>query len=182
MSQSDAFRIQLIENGCISALVSAVINGRITSLVLAQAVCRCLCLLSYYQKRAEIMIKRYHALLALHAIYRLNYCATNAYICTMTAIILQNYSKAKDVREELVAQDGFKLIVGISKYFTSDYKLTFRATVLFVHNLSLQTSLHTKLVEQGINLFFNLSFIGCCYLMYILLFVVFNFPLLFFEM
>ena len=82
---------------CVSALVAAVIAGKIHTSELAQSVCRCLCLLSYYYTKVEVMVVRCNVLLALHAIYRMGFCASSTDTCAMIAIILQNFTKAQEV-------------------------------------------------------------------------------------
>jgi len=54
MSQSDVFRVQLIDKGCVSALVSSVLAGKINTAELALHTCRCLCLLSNLQFKVRL--------------------------------------------------------------------------------------------------------------------------------
>ena len=96
MFLSNLTNVQLFR--CVSALVAAVIAGKIHTSELAQYVCRCLCFLSYYYTKVEVMVVRCNVLLALHAIYRMGFCASSTNTCAMIAIILQNFTKAQEVR------------------------------------------------------------------------------------
>jgi hypothetical protein len=75
--------INYIYIGCITALVGAVIGGRINTAKLAKSVCRCLCLLSYYAKSVEFMIVRGrgYTLYFYTSIYL--YIHTHTYICIL---------------------------------------------------------------------------------------------------
>ena len=51
----------------------------------------------------EVMVVQGNVLLALHAVHRMGFC-TSSKTCAMIAIILQNYSKVKQARAQLIEQ------------------------------------------------------------------------------
>eukprot|EP01038_Epipyxis_sp_PR26KG_P006972 gene6972-9532_t len=52
LSQSIKFRLSLINNGCIPALMSVIFTGKVISPVIAEEILRCICHLSYVYDRA----------------------------------------------------------------------------------------------------------------------------------
>jgi hypothetical protein len=147
MSQYEIFRNILIDKGAVAVLVNAVMNGSITSTSTAEAVCRCLCFLSYTRDRSEIMIKQGHLIFGLHALRKTRHC--NDMSAKMMAIIIRNLSFDSNMRKYIVHQDGVGFLWLIMRDFPNAQQSTYTSGLLTLYNLSLETSLHQELIEQG---------------------------------
>lgn len=90
LARHRAFRVDLIEKGCIPAIVHALISGKVTSMIVAEEVCRCLCLLSYESSKVEVMITHGHILVVLYSLYKGKLC--NPFCAHMMVVILRNLS------------------------------------------------------------------------------------------
>lgn len=146
LSQSQTFRQILIEKGTVSALVGAVIEGKICTTDYANEVCRTLCLLSLSKNHADTIIVKEHALLALHVLYRSDLCCLQS--AEMIAMFLRNLSCIRDVCKDIVEQEGLTMLRDLMKQHSSPI-LTSAAMLLF-HNLSKDADLHVRLNDEGI--------------------------------
>lgn len=90
LARHKVFRTSLIEKGCIPAIVHALIEGKITTMIVAEEICRCLCLLSYESSKVEVMITHGHILVVLYSLYKGKLC--NPFCAHMMVIILRNLS------------------------------------------------------------------------------------------
>jgi hypothetical protein len=146
LSQSKFFRSILIEKGCVSALVGAVIEGKICSIEYANEICRTLCLLSLSKDHAETVIVKEHALLAMHVLLRSELCSQPG--AEMIAMFLRNLSCVRDVCKHIVEQDGLTMLRDLMRLYNS--RVLTAAAMLLFHNLSKDADLHVRLCEEGI--------------------------------
>lgn len=172
------FRSTLIEKGCISAFVGAIINGRVTTITVAEEICRCLCLLSYENTLTSVMLSN-HILVALYCIYKGKLC--DGACGNMMAITLRNLSGTithkpldKDGKPEetvhkstfeiisepatqcevlacksIMQQEGFRVLSWVLRDFQQDNLQLYRSTVMTLHNLCKVPDLHDTLIAQG---------------------------------
>lgn len=129
LSQNDLFRKTLIEKGAVSAIVGAVINGKIYTVPLAEEACRCLCLLSFSYEHAEIMIFSEHILFALHIIQ--SQAIVTQKIAEMIGVICKNLSCNASVCSHIVNQDGLKLMGKLMFDYAVDSMSLISSTMLF---------------------------------------------------
>lgn len=148
MCQYEIFHNLLIDKGCVTALVGALIAGRINSHTLGVEVCRCLCLLSFNQKRTEAMIVHGNIMIAPHIIYRNGTCTAHA--ATMIAMLFRNLSFDRAMYKQILDQDVLRLLKCLYTDFRSECAGVCRAAIIFMNNIAHDSSLHEALLKQGL--------------------------------
>ena len=147
LSQSECYRQTLIEKGCVSSLVGAVVEGKVNTVPLAEEVCRCLCLLSLSKDHSEQMLEAEHVMLALHILHRHGLCSPAA--ADMIAMMLRNLSCTSSVCKHIVEQDGLPLVESLMKTAEPMSKVFTSAAMLLFHNIGKDVDLHSALVTGG---------------------------------
>jgi hypothetical protein len=148
MAQHDIFHNMMIDKGCITALVGALMSGRISTHMLGVEVCRTLCLLSYDQKRSESMIVQGNIMIAPHIVYRNGTCTAQA--ATMMAMLFRNLSYDRTMYKHIIDQDVLRLLKCLYTDFKSECAGVCRSAIIFMHNIAHDSSLHQALLKQGL--------------------------------
>lgn len=148
LSQHKKFRAVLIQNGCISAIVGAIIDGKVETIQMAEEACRCMCMLSLSRDHAEMMILNEHIMIALHLLYSGKlYSKISA---NMILLILRNLSCCKNVCRHIVSQDGIKLLWSLLKDFASNNPSLVSSAMLVIHNIGKVKELHSIITDEGL--------------------------------
>lgn len=147
LSQSEVFRHVLIDKGCVTALVSSIVIGRLSDGIISAEVCRCFCYLSYVRERVDTCIVEGHIMLALHAIFRSEYCTGDA--ARMIAITIRNLTMEASIRKHIVNQGVFELMLSCMKDFAMIRTVSYKAIIVAIHNLCIEESLHKDLMAHG---------------------------------
>lgn len=147
LSQSECYRHTLIEKGCVTSLVGAVVDGKVNTIELADEVCRTLCLLSLSKDHSQQMLESEHVMLALHILHRQELCSPRA--VDMIVMMLRNLSCTIKVCKFIVEQDGLSLLQSLMRSSESMSKVLINAAMLLFHNLGKDIDLHEKLVKES---------------------------------
>ena len=164
LSQLKAFRRNMVQKNCISALVSLVLNGRAGDTFLRTNVLRCVYNLSFTYMSKHMVLSD-HALLLLHGTFRDGQCSSEDML--LITLILRNITSAQpspEVLEEVctavINQDVYKLLRDLVREFAGDNGKTseadikcrtaaYKAAIVVLKNMGQVESLHVPLVEQG---------------------------------
>lgn len=147
LSASERFRNTMIEKGCVSSIVNAILIGKVTSIYLAEEVCRAFCYLSFVEKQAEAMVHTGNMLIGLHALHRKNLDSKG--IAEMMVIILRNLTNIGTVCHIVVAQDSVRLLRDLIVDYHRISSIVCKASVLVIQNLSRESKLHSTILKQG---------------------------------
>jgi hypothetical protein len=147
LSQSASYRKTLIEKGCISSLVGAVIDGKVTSVALTEEICRCFCLLSLSKDYSEDILETEHIMLALHILHKNHLISKEA--GEMIAMLLRNLSCTSRVCRFIVEQDGLYLLSDLMRLYAQNSNVLMSSAMLLFHNLGKDSDLHERLIDEG---------------------------------
>jgi hypothetical protein len=150
LSQSKCYRQTLIEKGCVSALVGAVVEGKVNSKRLAEEVCRCLCLLTLSKDHSEVILVQEHVMLALHVLHRQGLCSQAA--SEMIGMLLRNLSCTSAVCRHIVQQDGLPMLHSLMAQHAAHSTVLTSSAMLLFHNLGEDIS--SLMIQIFINIFF----------------------------
>jgi hypothetical protein len=153
MAQEPVFRAHMIEQGCVTALVSVVISGRWVSAAFALRVCQIFCFFSFCSEQTERMVFESRIMIAFHTLYRSHLCTPKA--ACMISIVVRNLSAHNSsVRKALIEQNCIALIGEIFADILVDpqaeYEFIRPCLLPLLYHLCLETDLHGELVKQGL--------------------------------
>lgn len=137
----------MVQRGIVCALVNMLVAGKVTTVAVADEICRTFTMLSFTSSYHMPMVSSGHILIGLHILWTRNLCSKTA--IDLLTVVLCNLSYTPEVRPELVRQDGFKLMIkllgaeGLSRLRISCY-------AKFIHHLCLNTNLHHALMDQHV--------------------------------
>ena len=114
---------------------------------MAEEVCRCFCYLSFADEYAKTVIESGNILLGIHAVYRKGLCSKAA--TEMIAIIIKNLTCNGSVCQQVVEQDGVKLLRSLMDNLLDSSAVMSKAVVLVLLNLTREKHLHESIIQQG---------------------------------
>jgi hypothetical protein len=148
MAQHEPFHNMMIDRGCVTALVGALMSGRIVTRNTAVEVCRTLCLVFFNQKRTVALIMLVKILIAPHIVYRNGTCTPQA--ATMMAMLFRNLSYDRAMFKVIMEQDVLRLLKCLYTDFRMECAGILRASIIFMNNIAHDHTMHQALLKQGL--------------------------------
>ena len=147
VAQAPEFRDHVYDADGVAALVSTVLNGKITTTEDATEIIRTLCLLSYSTHRTDLLTEG-HAVLALLVIYRTGLMTPNS--AEMVCILIRNISTIQMNRSSLLKNGALLLMRGIYHPMVDRSIAMTRSIIISVLEFSQDKDAHIRMVEEGI--------------------------------
>jgi hypothetical protein len=144
------FKSILIDKA-LPALISIILSGKVHTPIIATEVCRIICNCSYLFSESKSLIGSGNLILSFRLIYFCGLCSAESAVLIL--LIMKNVSELISVRSMIVEQEGFKLLVLISRDFVKrkfHCSIIYSTAVSLLYNLVVVPSHHEALLNQGI--------------------------------
>ena len=147
VSQSQDFRMTIVEEGGVAALVKAVMDGKILNADIAAEVVRTFTLLSYEQD-AIIPLTDSHVFLVLHIMYRKGLLTPHT--GEMIGILIRNLAMIPKTHTKIIESGAILLFRALCEPLIDKSVAFARSTTIIACELGNTTQLHDAIIEQGI--------------------------------
>lgn len=147
VAQVQAFRMNIVGEGGVQALVKSIMDGKILSAEVAGEIVRTFTLISYEDK-AIIPLVDSHIFLALHILYRKGFLTPET--GEMIGLLLRNVVINPKTHTKLVDSGAFLLFRALCEPLTDKSVAFARAVTIVASEIGASDELHEAIVEQGI--------------------------------